>query len=563
MPIDGTQIIKQYDALKSARSGRDTIIDVLAPYTDPSRGGTRNTPTEGQSWMTEVYDSQGLFAHDLSGHYIQGQSTSPGKKWFNLKDRNDALNEDDEVKEWCEETRDRQLADIDHSNFYESEFQIIKDWYGMGCGSGLVEERKFEDYAPQEGFRGLNLGFDMAGRFVAGWDTWGKPHLHGIERIWSAQAAVERFGKDHVSDKVLKCYNENKHDQQFKFIYFISSRKGGEYGEIKKQKTKFKGCWVEYESKYVNEETGYDKIPCLVPRQNGLFGEPYGRGRGDIALNDLLTLSTGKRMSFEDWALKIRPVTMVRSQVLFGQQNLVPGSFLQANWTLGRPLSDAFFQYNGGGSPEISNINEEQLRQAIHQAYLIQQLQQLLSAEGTHQQTAYERAQMERHILRLIASIYSSFMNQFLEQFIDLHFDMMYAAGEFSPPPDIMLQEGGKIDVVFDSPLATTQVIDELQAMDEFENSMYLHGKEYFAATQTASPTFDLIDWDDWFQTKARKLKVPSGPIRSGRDIALLRQSRAEAEQKQVVNQELAGGAEALGKVAPFLKAVTETKKAA
>jgi hypothetical protein len=254
---------------------------------------------------------------------------------------------------------------------------------------------------------------------------------------------------------------------------------------------------------------------------------------------------------------------MVRSQVLFGQQNLVPGSFLQANWTGGRPLSDAFFQYNGGGSPEIANINEEQLRQAIHQAYLIQQLQQLLSAEGTHQQTAYERAQMERHILRLIASIYSSFMNQFLEPMIDLLFDQMYAAGEFSPPPDIMLQEGGKIDVVFDSPLATTQVIDELQAMDEFSMRVMTHAQAEMQATGKPSEVLDLVDWTDFWGEYARKLKVPSGPMRSGKDIAMLRNSRAEAEQKEMTKAELAGGAEALGKVAPFLKAVTGGKQAA
>jgi hypothetical protein len=194
---------------------------------------------------------------------------------------------------------------------------------------------------------------------------------------------------------------------------------------------------------------------------------------------------------------------------------------------------------------------------------LIQQLQQLLSAEGSHQQTAYERAQMERHILRLIASIYSNFMNQFLEPFIDLLFDSMYQAGEFSPPPDIMLEAGGKIDVVFDSPLATTQVIDELQAMDEFSMRIMTHAQAEFQATGKPSEILDIVDWKDYWQEYARKLKVPSGPMRSGRDIALLAQSKAEAEQKQLINQELAGGAEALGKAAPFLKVMQGGKQAA
>ena len=564
MPINGKKITKQYDNLKSARAQRDQVLSVVAPYVDPSRGQTQNTTiTEGQPWMTEVYDSEGLFAHDLSARYIQGQSTSPGKKWFGLKDRNDQLNEEDEVKEWFEETRDRMLSVVDRSNFYQSEFQIIKDWYGLGCGSALVEEAQFLRYRPQLGYRGLHMDFDMVGRFVAGWDSWGKPNMHGIERMWTVQAAVERFGLENLSDKLKTKYAEGKFDEQHKFIHFISPREGGEYGQKGKEKTPFKWCWVEYESSHVCADGGYEKFPAIIPRQGGLFGESYGRGRADLALNDLITLSTGKRLSFEDWALKIRPATIARSGVLFGNQSLIPGAFIQAQWTNGRPISDAFMLYDGGGKPEISQIKEEELRMSIDNAYMIKHLQQVLAQQGTHQQTAYERAQMERHILRLVAAIYTSFLSGFLEPFIDLLFDHMWLAGEFSPPPDVLLQEGGKIDVVFDSPLATTQVIDELQAMDEFGMRVLNHALQEFQATGKPSEVLDLVDWTDFWQEYARKLKVPSGPMRSGRDIALLRNSRAEAEQNQMINQELAGGAEALGKVAPFLKAVTETKKAA
>lgn len=562
MPIDGQEIIKQYSALKSARANRDTLISTMAPYVDPSRGDATGEPVEGQSWMTDVYDSQGQSAHELSAHYIQGNSTNPGKKWFGLKDENTAINEDDEVKEWCEESRDRMLRVIDKSNFYEADFQIRKDWWGFGCGSGLIEEREHLDYRPMSGYRGLNLTCDMVGRFVADWDTWGMARCHGVERMWSAGAAVSRFGLDNVGPKVQEAYKNNKLDTLFKFVHFISPRKQGEYGDKPKQKMAFKWCWVEFESKKVCEEGGYERMPAVVPRQSGLFGEPYARGRADLALNDLVTLSTGKRMSFEDWALKIRPITMVRSQVLFGKQRLIPGSFLQANWTGGRPLSDAFFQFDGGGKPEVSAINIEQLQASIDSVYLIRHLQQLLAFEGSHQQTAFERAQLERQVLRLIASIHTSYESQFLKNFIDVLFDQMFMAGEFSPPPDIMLQEGGKLMVTFDSPLSQTQMLDELQAMEEYEMSLWAYAGNYAKVYGKPPPELDLIDGDEWQRVKAEKMKVPAGPIRSAREVALIRQSRAEEERNQVINQELAGGAEALGRVAPFLKAVQDQKAA-
>ena len=165
--------------------------------------------------------------------------------------------------------------------------------------------------------------------------------------------------------------------------------------------------------------------------------------------------------------------------------------------------------------------------------------------------------------MRLIAAIYTSFSNQFLEPFIDLLFDQMYIAGEFSPPPDIMLEAGGKIDVIFDSPLATTQVIDELQAMDEFSARVMAFAAQELQATGKPSDILDIADWTDYWTEYARKLKVPSGPMRSQQAIATLRQSRAEAEQKQAMQQGVMGMAEAAGKAAPMMKVLKDDQKAA
>lgn len=557
MPIDGADIVRRYEQLKSARTQRDQVLQVAAPYVDPSRGEAQATEvTEGQPWMTEVYDSQGIFAADLSAHYIQGQSATPGRKSFGLRERQEALNEIDEVREWLEESRDRMLLVMDRSAFYPNEFQVVKDWYSWGAASAMVEEMPHDELRPVNGYRGLNFSFDRVGRFVADFDALGKPLCHGVERMWSAAAAVERFGIDNVSDKIKAAFNNNKLQEQFKFIHFISKRKQSEMGKRPKDRLPYQWSWVECDSKHVAETGGYHKMRAIVPRQNGLFGEPYGRGRADIALNDLITLNTGKRMSFEDWALKIRPMTFVRSQVLFGKQNLIPGSFNQANWNQNRPLSDAFFFYDGGGRPEISQINQDQLKSAIDNAFFVEHLRQSVSAQGTHEQTATERMQIERQILRLISSFYIGYINQFWEVFVDLLFDDMFRAGAFSQPPDILLNEGGQIDVVFDSPLANSQALDEVQAMTEWEGSLMVHGQAYLQATGQPSPALDLYDPSDWYRELAFKLKVPSGPIRSQREVALIRESRAEQQRQQQMTQELAQGAESLGKVAPFVESM-------
>lgn len=171
MPVNGERVIKQYESLKSARASRDSVINEAAPYIDPSRGSATTTPTEGQSWMTDVYDSHAISVADLSAYYIQGQSKSQGKKWFGFRERQDWLNEEDEVKEWLENARDVTLKYIDRSNFYQSDLQMTKDYWSWGPGGGLLEERQYLPYEPMAGYRGLHLSHDMVGRFVAGWDS--------------------------------------------------------------------------------------------------------------------------------------------------------------------------------------------------------------------------------------------------------------------------------------------------------------------------------------------------------------------------------------------------------
>lgn len=568
MPFDGERIVRRYNQGLSIRSPVDERRRVLAPYIDPSRFNVNSAitqPIEGQPWMTEVYDSQAIYANDVGAMYINGHATNPATKWFGLKERRSELNQEDEVREWLEESRNRMLGAIALSNGYAEFHEVYKDWWGFGDSCCKLEERPFLDERPIPGFRGPRFTVTRVGQYVVELDGWYEPNGVMQEFMITAEAAVERFKLDRVSEKIREAYHNDRHEEKFRIIHAVLPRRADEYGAKANQKMPFASLYVEYDAKNVLQEGGYKKFPAFIPRQLTVYGETYGRGRGDIAMNDILSLSTLKRMSFEDLGLKTRPPTFYDGEHVFGELALRPGVFHSVRRNGQRPIADLFYQYQTGSHPEVTALKEEELRKSIREVFFIDHIRELMMINATSKDiTAFQYARTEMLVQKMIAPIYSRLNYQFHIPLIERLFDMMMEQGALSPPPDILLEQGGQIDVEFDSPLSRAQKADEIGAMERYmEMVMPLaEAQAKFSGKQYAE-ILDNIPFDQWAAGLAQDLGVPASRMRSPKEVAVIRGSRAEEEQAQQINAEMAGGAEALGKAAPFLKAIQGGQAAA
>ena len=546
---------RRYENAKSAFDTRASILQVLAPLFDPSRGQNQtNIVIDGQSWMTGVYDGTGIHASEMAALFFDGYSTNPATKWAGYKDANPEINETDEAREWYQECSDRALDAFRAANGYACFHETHKDWWNWGDASLIVEERK-QAAKSVRGFRGLRCTVDRVGRFYLELDSNNEPGAEFREFTLNAWAAGERYGKENLSEKIQAAITNERYGDKFTFVHGVYPRSSAEQqsGKGYRQRLPYASCDFEYDTANIVREDGYETYPFANPRQGGLFGETYGRGRADLAANDMMTVNAAKQLGLEDHALKIRPPTFVPDDVMGGNLTLIPGSFIPVTRKGTMAMQDLFWQYQSGARPDITNIKEEDIRLAVQRHYHVDAFKQALEQDLQRVNNFTYGKQIEL-TMKLVGPHYTSLQYGLHEPTMKRIFRIMYNAGAFSQPPDIILELGGQVEVGFESPLSKAQRQDEAVAMERF--LAILSSGAQAEAQLPDSPTFDILQRERYYREIAAIYGVPNKTLNSTKEVMAIQQSRAAEQQQQQINAQLQGGAESLGKVAPFLKAV-------
>jgi len=305
--------------------------------------------------------------------------------------------------------------------------------------------------------------------------------------------------------------------------------------------------WVELETKHVTYEGGYPTFPAAIPRYQKTPGEVYGRGRGDIAFPDTWTLNTAKRMDFEDWALKIRPPILYKHNSVIGSLKLVPGGPTPVN-TQGQRIQDVMMPYQSGGNPEVSHINEEELRKSIRQVFYIDHILKLLEVEKS-EMTAFEFAKKLELLFKLIGPVYGRLEWEYLHRIVDIGWEIMLQGRAFSPPPPGVYRTNGIIKTTFHNLIAKAQRAGDAEALTMAINDLAPLGQQF-------PEMFDWLNPDD---TAIGILDVRGVSKRWRRDkdaVDKLRAARHDQNVKEQQTQQVAQFAEGAGKVAPLITAL-------
>jgi hypothetical protein len=558
----GEKVVRNYDQGKAARQNFDARVDLIAPYCDPTRTGAQSSgetisaQNMGRAVLSQMYDGEGIYASDLCAKFIGSELHPVGSKWFTLTEERDELNDEDEVREWLEEARDRMLKDLGTSNFYAEAYESDKDWSTFGCGDFNIEERPIEPYTKGPDYRGTRFQAYKSGRFVIYENGWGEVDARYSEINVTARAAYQLFG-DKVMDpsmgiaEVLR--GQSDATKLFKFIQGIYPRQDDEKGKYGNHAMPWADCWVEYKTKKEVKESGFEEFPDCAPRWSRIPGEPYGRGLGEIALNECITVNAVKRAETEALSLRIKPPIALAHGSVLGTALLRPWGLITLR-TGGRAITDLIQPLNMGSDFSVSNLEKEDFRAAIRKAFYVDQLVELMRVTDSKPMTAYEVSQKVNILQKVLGPVYGRWQSEFGVPFIRRHFNLMLRRGAFSTPPDILLEMGGKIKVQFESPLAKAQRMEEVRSIIDYLTYIAPVAESQFKYTGKAD-VLDPLDFDKVAELLGHVMGVPAKVTRGEREIATLRQSRAAQEQQQQANSEMMGLTEGLKNVAPFIQA--------
>ena len=548
MPADGTAICKRYEKKKNERSTFDARWERMAPFIAPSRVGITTEFSVGDTQTKGVYDSTTMLAAETMAMFIAGHIINPSQRWHGYEMRDATVGSSDEVREWLEECRDRTLKRLGASLFYAEGPESLIDYGGFGTGFLMTEEAPQPVNRTLKGFRGFHFRSIKTGRFVIDEGPDGLVDTAWEESKLSARVINDRWGATPgaLPENVAAALRGGEVDKEFKIVHAIYPRPKSEQSSGA-QGMPWASCWVELASKHLIHESGYETFPAAVPRYHKTPGEVYGRGRGDLAFPDTWTLNTAKRMGLEDWALKIRPPVLVGSDSVMGTLRLVPAGPTVIN-THGRPIRDSIAPWETGSHPEVSHINEEELRRSIREIFHVDAIRQLLQVEKS-EMTAFEFAKKIELLFRILGPVYGRLEWEYLHRVIDVVFDLQMQAGAFSPPPPEVYQTDGQIDVVFQNPIAKAQRAGDAEALALAIGDL----APLYQATQNPE-LFDRLDFSKTADGIYGMRGVPALWQRNDREIKLLREARQEQTEKENQIAQLEQLAGAAGKVTPAMK---------
>jgi len=138
-----------------------------------------------------------------------------------------------------------------------------------------------------------------------------------------------------------------------------------------------------------------------------------------------------------------------------------------------------------------------------------------------------------------IAPMFGRLQADFLSPLITRCFGLLSRLGLITPPPEEL--NDATLDIRYVSPLARSQRLGEVQAMDRFEAGLA-------AYVEVKPELMDLYDWDGANREKSWNLGVPQKFIVSPEKVQQMREQRAQAQQ-QAQQQQVQ--ADVLTKAAP------------
>lgn len=550
MPADGHAIIKRHDKLDGESGPYKARCQRMAPYIAPSRLGSLQQST-GQPQNLGVYDSTTMQAAELMAMFIAGHIINPSQRWFDYEMEQPEMNKIDSVREWNEECRDITLKHCSSSMFYAEGPESFIDYAGFGTGFLLAEESPQPSNLNLKGFRGFYFNAEKTGSFLIQDGANGLVDTAFRRFELTARVAEDRWGKAALSEKIRSTLEAGKGDESFKFVHAIYPRPKGEQYGLAGKGMPWASCWVEYETKHIVLETGYRKFPAAVPRYQRTPGEVTGRGRGDLAFPDTWTLNSAKRMGLEDWALKIRPPIMHSHNSVIGTLRMIPGAPTPIN-TQGQDIRHAIMPWETGSHPEVSQINEENLRKTIRSIFYVDQILALMEVQKS-EMTAFEFAKKIELLFRILGPVYGRMEWEYLFRIVDIMWDLLYHAGAFPPPPPEIQQTNGRISMQFHNPIAKAQRSGDAEALTLALNDLG-------GLAQIFPQVFDRLDPQETADGIFDIRGLPAKWLRSDEQLKRYQAEKQKQQEQELAMQQAGQLADAAGKGAPMAKVLADSK---
>ena len=435
--MDAEALCKRYADLKGKRGSWESHWQEVAEYIFPRRADFNVEREGGDKRMTRIYDSTGIQALELLAAGLHGMATNPASRWFSLKTDDDALNENDKVREYLSSVEDRNFSRLHspRSSITTHLHELYLDYAAFGTAVMFIGTSKDENLLFQTRFLGECVIDENAEGMV---DT--------VIRLFrmSVRQVMQKWG-DKCSEDVKKQFREGKLDAPVELIHAVYPREDRDQHKETPDNMPWASIYLEKKEKHELQNGGFEEFPYAVPRWYKVAGEKYGRSPAMTSLPDVKMLQEMMKTTIKAAQKIVDPPLLVPDDGMLGPVRTVPGGL---NFYRG---DREIVPLQTGGNIPISLEMMQDLRNRILSTFFVDQLQMT----GDADMTATEVIQRTEERMRLLGPILGRMEAELLGPIISRVFGILLRSNELPVQPEEL--DGVEWRVEYVSPIALAQ----------------------------------------------------------------------------------------------------------
>jgi hypothetical protein len=538
--MDGITIRKRFDSLESQRQTLDNTLERIENYVVPYRGDFFKPLLSEQEveWRRRgIFDSTAPIAADLLASSIHSNLTSPMIPWFQLRFRDNALNQQDAAKEWLELTQDQIWQTLRESDFNMEIAEIYLDL--VSFGTAILFQEEIND-AKWEGLTFTALPIRDC-YFEHGADD-------KVLRVYRRL----RYTKLQLMDKFpdydfgeIPDSNEDgggSVDRKHEVIFCVYKR-----DEVTTVKERMKPTARPYGYKYILhdsseeiEEGGYYDMPAHVVRWKKVSGSRWGHSPAFVALSDIMQLNTTVAQSSEARAKEIDPPMKTTERGVLGDLDLLPGGLTMVSEMeeLDRLLPPHQWM--------IADAEIMRLQESIRSTFYVDKLELKESPAMTATEVLARLDKQQRQFAPTLGRMEADL----LDPLIEWTYDALLRRKLLPKMPEGM--EVADLDIEYTGPIPRSMKNEEAQG-----TSLWL--SEMAGYAQIIPEMVDIVNTDKLARGLGYARGVPAAYMNDEKEVAAIREQRAEQQEqaRQMQLMEQAGkGLKDIGSAATSLESV-------
>lgn len=530
-----SRVHDRLDRYRAACKRRDAWFPLWQELSDillPTRGNFTSQQIPGQESQKNLYDSTPMQARRGLATAIDGLLKPSTTRWFWMKSKDEALNEDDEVKRWFEDVGDRMWQAIyaPRARFTASSGAVDNDLATFGIGYLWCEEN-----ADRNGltFQCLHIK-DVAIEE----DAEGVINTYYVTRKYNARQALQKFPDADMRQVREAAEDPNAAGKTFEFVQCIYPRKERDRYSRDNRDMPFASEIIFVDDEELVEETGYAELPISAPRWEVSPGEIYPRSPGMMALPDARTLQAMGKTLLIAGQRAVDPPVWITDDGALSPVRTYPGALTvvstqAAQDTNGRPIG----VLDTSGNLPYGLDMQQRVQEQVEAAFFKNVFQ--LPIEVAGKMTATEVMERKEEFLRTIGPVMGQLETDYIGSVVERVFNIMARAstdadgnwiegGPLPPPPDEL--RGASIDFEFMSPIQ--------QARRQIEAAGMMRAWEFIAPLiQTQPELAQRFNGEEIIKDVPDIFQLPQTWIRTDDEYAQIVQQQRQAQEMMMALQ--------------------------